>query len=109
MHRYVRAPFALPRALHRISRYSDEFFAVVLSADRTAGGLQLIFASAGDSTPRSPRTSCLNQGGAQEYAEDVRLERSDTTLNHFHYGAMNLPPGAPGSSFTYSCATTAAP
>ncbi|MGW1671335.1 protein kinase domain-containing protein [Streptomyces sp. NPDC002324] len=87
-----------------ISRYSDEFFAVVLSADRTAGGLQVIFASAGDSTLRSPQTSCLNQGGAQEYPQDVRLDRSDTTLNHFHYGAMNFPPGAPGSSFTYSCA-----
>nr|WP_200309322.1 serine/threonine-protein kinase [Streptomyces adelaidensis] len=56
-----------------ISRYSDEFFAVALSADRTSGGLQLVFASAGDSTLRSPQTSCLNQGGAEEYPEGVRL------------------------------------
>ncbi|WP_371573372.1 serine/threonine-protein kinase [Streptomyces sp. NBC_01314] len=87
-----------------ISRYSDEFFAVVLSADRTSSGLQLVFASAGDPTLRSPRTSCLNQGGAQEYPRDVRLDRSDTTLNHFHYGVMNFPASAAGSSFTYSCA-----
>ncbi|MDX2934479.1 serine/threonine-protein kinase [Streptomyces ipomoeae] len=87
-----------------ISRYSDEFFAVVLSADRTSSGLQLVFASAGDPTLRSPQTSCLNQGGAEEYPEDVRLDRSDTTLNHFHYGVMDFASGAQGSSFTYSCA-----
>ncbi|MFM9696903.1 protein kinase domain-containing protein [Streptomyces europaeiscabiei] len=87
-----------------ISRYSDEFFAVVLSADRTSSGVQLVFASAGDSHLRSPQTSCLNQRGAQEYPQDVRLDRSDTTLNHFHYGVMDFPSGAAGSSFTYSCA-----
>ncbi|WP_326573206.1 serine/threonine protein kinase [Streptomyces sp. NBC_00481] len=87
-----------------ISIYSDEFFAVVLSADRTSSGLQLVFASAGDSTLRSPQTSCLDQGGAEEYPENVRLDRSDTTLNHFHYGVMDFPSGAVGSTFTYSCA-----
>ncbi|WP_327731983.1 serine/threonine protein kinase [Streptomyces sp. NBC_00487] len=87
-----------------ISIYSDEFFAVVLSADRTSSGLQLVFASAGDATLRSPQTSCLDQGGAEEYPENVRLDRSDTTLNHFHYGVMDFPSGAVGSTFTYSCA-----
>ncbi|MDX3520027.1 protein kinase domain-containing protein [Streptomyces scabiei] len=87
-----------------ISRYSDEFFAVVLTADRTSGGLQLVFASAGDPTLRDPRTSCLNRSGAPERPRDVRLDRSDTTLNHFHYGVMDFASGTPGSSFTYSCA-----
>ncbi|MFE7762507.1 serine/threonine-protein kinase [Streptomyces sp. NPDC057438] len=87
-----------------ISRYSDEFFAVVLTADRTSAGLQLVFASAGDSTLRNPRTSCLNRSGTPERPRDVRLDRSDTTLNHFHYGVMDFASGTPGSSFTYSCA-----
>ncbi|MFD5617578.1 serine/threonine protein kinase [Streptomyces yangpuensis] len=86
-----------------VSRYSDEYFAVVLSANRTAGGLQLVFASTGPSDLRDPRSSCLNRGGGEEHPEQVRLSRSETMLHHFHYGSMDFPPVAAGSSFTYSC------
>jgi hypothetical protein len=86
-----------------ISRYSDEYFAVILSTDRTSRGLQLVFASTGRADLRDPRTSCLNRGGAEEYPANVRLDRSETTLDHFHYGVMDFPPAAANSSFTYSC------
>ncbi|MFG2340505.1 protein kinase [Streptomyces yangpuensis] len=86
-----------------VSRYSDKYFAVVLSAKRTAGGLQLVFASTGPSDLRDPRSSCLNRSGVAEQPEQVRLSRSETMLHHFHYGVMDFPPVAAGSSFTYSC------
>ncbi|WP_416982090.1 hypothetical protein [Streptomyces sp. T028] len=68
-----------------VSRYSDAYFAVVLSANRTPGGLQLVFASTGKPDLRDPATSCLNQGGAEEHPENARLDRSETRMYPFHY------------------------
>ncbi|WP_369031504.1 serine/threonine-protein kinase [Streptomyces adonidis] len=85
-----------------ISRYSEEYFAVVLSADRTARGTQLVFAATGNPDLRLPQTSCLNQGGAEE-SPAVSLRDSATELNHYYYGAMDFRSGAAGGRFTYSC------
>lgn len=87
-----------------VSRYSDRYFAVVLSVDRSSTGLQLVFASTGEPDLRDPRSSCLDQGGANLAPDAVRLERSETASYPFHYGVMDFPSAAAGSGFTYSCA-----
>ncbi|MFJ9250346.1 protein kinase [Streptomyces sp. NPDC101776] len=87
-----------------ISRYTDpRYFAVVLSADRTSRGLQLVFASTGPPDLRDPNTSCLNRGTGEEHTKNLELNRSEKTLNFFYYGVMNFPAVGANSTFSYSC------
>lgn len=87
-----------------ISRYTDsQYFAVVLSADRTPRGLQLVFASTGPRDLRDPKTSCLNRGAGEEHPDKFRLDRSEKALNSFYYGVMDFAPVEANSTFTYSC------
>ncbi|MFC8433954.1 serine/threonine protein kinase [Streptomyces sp. NPDC057253] len=87
-----------------ISRYTDpRYFAVVLSADRTSRGLQLVFVSTGPPDLRDPNTSCLNRGAGEEHTKSLELNRSEKTLNLFYYGVMNFPAVGANSTFSYSC------
>ncbi|WP_415940338.1 serine/threonine-protein kinase [Streptomyces sp. 039-1] len=86
-----------------ISRYDSKYFSVVLSADRTPSGLQLVFASTGPPNLRDPETSCVNQGDRKRLPNSVQLERAKKELNSFFFGSMNFAPVGAGSTFRYSC------